>query len=254
MNELVPALPDLAAQINQEHQQCLQAANATLEHARKAGELLQQAKAQLEHGKWLPWLKEHFPFSEKTAQNYMRIAREWSGLLEANPQRAADLSYRDALKLLACSKTEEEDRLEDMMQRLRAQKLQLSPNDPIEAVHLAVTELCIKYAPIVFGPNPTLKELREAQRHMLEAENAAAEMKILVEAKAGGILNEAEKNGTKDAVLKMANLLLGAEAEGCTEEEIAEALGSKPKPIQYPPDLVEAALRLHGRLKELLAA
>ncbi len=37
----------------------------------RAGELLSGVKAALKHGEWLPWLKEHAPFDQKTAWNYM---------------------------------------------------------------------------------------------------------------------------------------------------------------------------------------
>jgi hypothetical protein len=36
------------------------------------GGLLREAKCQLRHGKFLPWLAAEFDFSERTAQNYMR--------------------------------------------------------------------------------------------------------------------------------------------------------------------------------------
>jgi len=39
------------------------------------GSLLNEAQAQLEHGEWLPWLKENFGSSVKTAENYMAAAR-----------------------------------------------------------------------------------------------------------------------------------------------------------------------------------
>jgi hypothetical protein len=39
-------LADLAAQINDRHQQCVAAAGSALEHARQAGELLAQAKGR----------------------------------------------------------------------------------------------------------------------------------------------------------------------------------------------------------------
>jgi hypothetical protein len=101
----VTTLPDaplasLAAQINEAHRQCVAAASSALEHARRAGTLLAEAKGKCGHGQWLPWLKENFDFSERTAQNYMKVAREWPRLAEANPQRVADLSYREAVKLL----------------------------------------------------------------------------------------------------------------------------------------------------------
>jgi Protein of unknown function (DUF3102) len=47
--------------------------------ARKAiieiGKELLLAKAQMEHGQWLPWLKKNFGWSNSTAQNYMNVAR-----------------------------------------------------------------------------------------------------------------------------------------------------------------------------------
>jgi Protein of unknown function (DUF3102) len=39
------------------------------------GELLLEAKEQLEHGSWLPWLSDNFELGISTAQNYMNAAR-----------------------------------------------------------------------------------------------------------------------------------------------------------------------------------
>ena len=49
------------------------------------GQRLIEAKELLPHGEWLPWLNEKVEFSERAAQNFMRLAREWS-----NPQTLAD--------------------------------------------------------------------------------------------------------------------------------------------------------------------
>ena len=38
------------------------------------GELLLCAKAQVSHGEWIPWLKDRFALSVRTAQNYMSAA------------------------------------------------------------------------------------------------------------------------------------------------------------------------------------
>lgn len=65
------------------------------------GRGLIEAKAVLTHGEWLPWLSEKVEFSERTAQNFMRLAREWS-----NPQALADLGASKALTLLALPETE----------------------------------------------------------------------------------------------------------------------------------------------------
>jgi hypothetical protein len=90
----------LAPQINAEHQQVEETFKAGLLHARAAGELLIRAKRLCGHGGWIPWLKANVRFSERTAQAYMRVAREWD-TLQAKAQHVADLSYRDGLKLLA---------------------------------------------------------------------------------------------------------------------------------------------------------
>ena len=94
-------LPVLAAQINAAHDDACRAAQSAISHARRAGDLLIEAKAGLEHGSWLSWLGEHCPtIPERTAQAYMRVARDWP-TLEAKAQRVADLPLRDALALLS---------------------------------------------------------------------------------------------------------------------------------------------------------
>jgi hypothetical protein len=44
------------------------------------------------YGTWLPWLRVNVEMSGRTAQDYMRLARD------PNAQRAADLSVRGALE------------------------------------------------------------------------------------------------------------------------------------------------------------
>ena len=41
------------------------------------GKRLIEAKAQLKHGEWLPWLSEKVEFSETSAQRFMQLAREY---------------------------------------------------------------------------------------------------------------------------------------------------------------------------------
>ena len=60
------------------------------------GQRLIEAKEMLPHGAWLPWLEEQVEFSERTARNFMRLAREWT-----NRQALADLGAAKALTLLA---------------------------------------------------------------------------------------------------------------------------------------------------------
>lgn len=94
-------LATLAGLINREHRACEAALRAGLAHATAAGRLLLAAKAQVGHGGWLPWVQAHCEFSERTAQGYMRVARNIDALRAADPQRVAGLTYREALALLA---------------------------------------------------------------------------------------------------------------------------------------------------------
>ena len=110
MNKLakVSDLSELAQAITREHGLANQAFKTALHHAIKAGELLKEAKAKVGHGAWLPWLQENCHVSERTAQGYMRLAREFPKLDSEKAQRVADLPLRAALKEIAQERREYE--------------------------------------------------------------------------------------------------------------------------------------------------
>jgi hypothetical protein len=89
------SLADIAARINEAHDQANGSYQRTIEAAMEAGRLLIQAKEQVGHGGWLQWLKVNTCVSERTAQYYMKVARDL-------PKSAiiADLTLNRALKLL----------------------------------------------------------------------------------------------------------------------------------------------------------
>lgn len=70
------------------------------------GKRLCEAKQCLPHGKWGEWLQNEVEFSERTAQNFMRIAKEYK-----NPQLLADMgnSATKALLLLSLPAEEREE-------------------------------------------------------------------------------------------------------------------------------------------------
>lgn len=76
-----------------------QAGSAILE----IGKRLVEAKAQLSHGEWLPWLEKKVAFSERSAQQYMRLWKEYG-----KSALSADLSISKALVLLALPDSERE--------------------------------------------------------------------------------------------------------------------------------------------------
>lgn len=67
------------------------------------GKRLAEAKSQLSHGEWLPWLEEKVEFSERSAQQYIRLWREYG-----KSATVADLGVRKALVLLALPESERE--------------------------------------------------------------------------------------------------------------------------------------------------
>lgn len=67
------------------------------------GKRLAEAKSQLSHGEWLPWLEEKVEFSERSAQQYIRLWKEYG-----KSATVADLGVRKALVLLALPESERE--------------------------------------------------------------------------------------------------------------------------------------------------
>ena len=97
----VAPLEAVAAQINQAHADAQAHASKAVERALVAGDLLNTVKAQLRHGEFLPWCKEHCPaISQRTIQDYTRVARE----LPIEMRSAAHLSLREALRTLTADR------------------------------------------------------------------------------------------------------------------------------------------------------
>jgi hypothetical protein len=138
MDEVEKSLGNLAKRINEEHRACETAANAALTHAMSAGELLTEAKGQLSHGAFGPWLAENFAGSDRTARVYMRVYSHREEL-EAKRQSSATLSLDGALKALSTPKDapeagrpvtlkEMERRAEDALSEARAGALGIAEN------------------------------------------------------------------------------------------------------------------------------
>jgi hypothetical protein len=95
------ALDRLAVEIRTEVDAAEADFQSAVQHAIRAGELLIDAKAQVKHGGWLPWLEANFPLSERTARNYMRMAEKSATV--------ADLpTIREAVALLTVPKPDPE--------------------------------------------------------------------------------------------------------------------------------------------------
>ncbi len=76
----------------------------TAQNIIEIGKRLIEAKQQLQHGEWLPWLRDKVDFTERSAQNFMKIAQEYS--------KTQPVSYLPYTKLLALLQVPDEDREE----------------------------------------------------------------------------------------------------------------------------------------------
>jgi hypothetical protein len=97
------SLTDLAARIRQEHEAVSVALKDSVRHAIEAGALLIEAKKQVPHGGWLPWLADHCTISERTAQLYMRCAKNREAIEGQIRNGVADLSLNEAAAMLMLS-------------------------------------------------------------------------------------------------------------------------------------------------------
>lgn len=105
MTELIRSdLPELALAINRAQQSIESAISQALGHAIEAGQALIDAKALVKHGEWQTWLKGNCTVSDRTARNYMRLAREMPKLSPQERQRVADLPLREAVAAIATPK------------------------------------------------------------------------------------------------------------------------------------------------------
>ena len=192
------------------------------------GRCLTEAKQALPHGEWLPWLTEQVEFSPRTAQNFMRLAREWS-----NTQALADLGAAKALTLLALP-TEEREAF-------------ISENHVVDGEEKTVIDM-------------TSRELEKAIRERKEAQEAAA--KAQAEASAA---EQARAKMAEDMALLNARLSgaqedreQASQAVARLEAQLAEL---KEKPVEVAVETVvdpeaiekaraEAVAEMQGKLDQ----
>ena len=102
-------LHTLAAEINTIKRQTQK---IMMEAAVEIGRRLVEAKGAVGHGGWGAWLEHNVDYSERTAQNLIRIFQEYGEgqqrlFGESNPQAFADLTYTQAVALLGIKNPDE---------------------------------------------------------------------------------------------------------------------------------------------------
>lgn len=168
------------------------------------GRRLKEAKALLSHGEWLPWLSEKVEFSERSAQNFMRLADAYQ-----NPQTLADLGASKALVLLALSPVERDEFLSEKHDVRGAEKTvpEMSARELEEAIRQRkIAEL---------KAEETARELDRQKEATAEAEAAAEKAQEAAEAA------RAEVEGAK-------SISLAAQERTAELERELKALREKP--------------------------
>lgn len=159
------------------------------------GRRLTEAKAMVKRGTWGTWLKERVDYSQRTANNFMKIYQEYgrNGLAEKS-QALANLSYTQALALIDLPEDErarfaEERKAGEMALR----KLQEEVRQEKEKV-TAVKELANRNAADAEAMFADELKQKDTQMAKLTAEKAkvAAQIEVLEKRAA-----EAEKSNQK---------------------------------------------------------
>jgi len=114
-----PDLATLADDINREHDKATQAAEKAIGHARRCGEHLIKAKAEIGHGGFLAWLKTNCRVKPRQAQIYMKVARNFDTITKSAP--GAHLTIKGALRLAE----PQEDTHSDELRQLQAESQRL---------------------------------------------------------------------------------------------------------------------------------
>ncbi len=176
------------------------------------GRRLVEAKDLLKHGEWLPWLERETDFTDRHAQNYMRIFREYGavqqGLFgpESNAKYISDLPISKALALLSVPESDRESFAEE-----------------VDAEHISVREL-----------QQAIKEKEEAEARAKQAEKATEEIRNEREALSLALKHakEAREQAEAEAAKKISGMetkLQKAEQDLEKAKKEAEQSGSAAK-------------------------
>ena len=230
------------------------------------GKRLIEAKAQLKHGEWLPWLSEKVEFSETSAQRFMQLAREYG-----NTSLVGDLGTSKALVLLALPASErenfasekhlvngEEKSVAEMSKReleeaIRQRKLAELERDKarreLDEQRKANEEAAAEAQKAQDAADAARAEVENAQGTALAAQERAAalerEMKELREKPVDVAVQTVDASEEQIAAAV-------AEAKKDAEAEKTEALGKKAEELKKAKDELKKAEAERAALRETL--
>ena len=155
LNEIAIALLDdeqLISAVNAEADLAFLAVATGLTRARKAGAILAEKRLRTKKDGWTPWLRANCPqISNRTAQDWMQVARNWHEIEKNAMHRGLDLSslsMNAALKLLRSKDGEEGKGDKEASVPPNQLKLPLDDNTPtpVSARLPTLDEICEAYS------------------------------------------------------------------------------------------------------------
>lgn len=180
--------------------------------ALKIGERLCEAKELLGHGEFLPWIKEEFGWTDRTAQKLMAVYREFGDSQkslfgpEINTKTYSDLPVSKLYLLISVPESEREDfvkennvaemSVREMEKLLREKK---EAEDESREAHAELNKLADKYAALSAVASEQEKELKAAQADVSASIEAAKKEAAAEAEKARRTAEKAQKAAEAEA-------------------------------------------------------
>lgn len=180
--------------------------------ALKIGERLCEAKELLGHGEFLPWIKEEFGWTDRTAQKLMAVYREFGDSQkslfgpEINTKTYSDLPVSKLYLLISVPESEREDfvkennvaemSVREMEKLLREKK---EAEDESREAHAELDKLADKYAALSTVAREKEKELKAAQADVSASIEAAKKEAAAEAEKARRTAEKAQKAAEAEA-------------------------------------------------------
>jgi DNA repair exonuclease SbcCD ATPase subunit len=223
------------------------------------GKRLNEAKGLVGHGNWLNWLEIEVNYSERTAQNLIKIYEEYGlkSLGNSNPQPVADLGYTQAVAMLRLDFEERENFiLENDVENMSKRKIEEAVREKNEILE-EKKELQKQLNEITDKESSAAKELQKRVDEIAEYQERITNKALQVKELKDEIdkLKEAVKTNvatTDEAVDTEEIEKLQDELDAKDEElkKLKAQLKKKPEQVEViPPEVEEKLEKLKAQLQ-----
>lgn len=217
---------ELTAKTNTLYQQMQLIGAMGIQVAAQAGQCLTVIKERVGHGNWGDWCKQNLQFSERKAQNMMKLSAEMHGKnsIFANPQTFADIEISKVYELLSAPEEVqkamiENPEAEDMNVRefkdeIRRLKEELAEERAKEKINESEEELA--------QAKKRIEELTK-ELNLHSSEKSEAEWQKELDSLKSEIEKETKKAAKAAEKLKAAQSEMERKAEAAAEEAVEKA-------------------------------